>query len=364
MSQQQTTRVVRSVPSAIILTVVALVFLGSSCAFAANYVDDFNSDPAPPNGWPATSFSTGLTYTFTTDGEGGDFAWYAAGGYDHSGVVEAMSSVYAELTERITIVSNDAEEFILNSIYRDVVGDGITVSGTGLEPFTFTVDTDDWGTLSPSEGSRRVTKVELTSTDFYDYIDNVNVKTDLDPEIDVQHPAGTSIADGGTDNVGNRTVGTVNLTYTIYNSEGNTLLAVLDATASNYVNSSGFSVGTALPLYVAAGGTATLDVTFNVTAAGAFSFDMDIDSTDADEDPYDITVSGNGTPGVYGKGDVNGDGVIDLLDVRLCAQIAQGILTGTPAQRAAADVDDDGDVDETDAQILAEFIIGIRTTLP
>ena len=33
------------------------------------------------------------------------------------------------------------------------------------------------------------------------------------------------------------------------------------------------------------------------------------------------------------RGDVNGDGTIDLLDVRLCLQIAQGYLAGTPTQR-------------------------------
>ncbi|HUT87432.1 MAG TPA: dockerin type I repeat-containing protein, partial [Candidatus Heimdallarchaeota archaeon] len=64
------------------------------------------------------------------------------------------------------------------------------------------------------------------------------------------------------------------------------------------------------------------------------------------------------------RGDINGDGSIDLLDVRLCLQIAQGVLTGTPAQRAAADVDRDGDVDETDAEILAEYVIGMRSALP
>ena len=63
-------------------------------------------------------------------------------------------------------------------------------------------------------------------------------------------------------------------------------------------------------------------------------------------------------------GNVNGDGVIDVLDVRLCLQIATGFIEGTGAQRASADVDGDGDVDLTDAQILAEYIIGIRTALP
>jgi len=63
-------------------------------------------------------------------------------------------------------------------------------------------------------------------------------------------------------------------------------------------------------------------------------------------------------------GNVNGDDVIDVLDVRLCLQIATGFIEGTGAQQAAADVDQDGDVDLTDAQILAEYIIGIRTALP
>jgi len=114
------------------------------------------------------------------------------------------------------------------------------------------------------------------------------------PKIDVQRPAGTSIADGGTDNVGNQTVGTVNLTYTIDNTAGTAQLNVTAVTASNYVNSSGFAVVTALPLNVAAGGTATLDVRFNVNAAGAFSFDMDIVNNDSNENPYDIAIQGTG----------------------------------------------------------------------
>jgi parallel beta-helix repeat protein len=58
-------------------------------------------------------------------------------------------------------------------------------------------------------------------------------------------------------------------------------------------------------------------------------------------------------------GDVNGDGEIDVLDVRLCLQIATGFL----AETTTADVDGDGDVDLADAEILAEYIIGIITEL-
>ena len=65
----------------------------------------------------------------------------------------------------------------------------------------------------------------------------------------------------------------------------------------------------------------------------------------------------------YSLGDVNGDGVIDLLDVVLCAQIAAG-LNVSLAQRLAADMDRDGDVDAEDVKILSEYVLGIRTTLP
>lgn len=64
------------------------------------------------------------------------------------------------------------------------------------------------------------------------------------------------------------------------------------------------------------------------------------------------------------RGDVNGDGSIDVLDARLCLQIALGVIAGTPAQREHGDMDSDGDVDMDDAQILAEYVIGIRPTLP
>jgi len=85
-----------------------------------------------------------------------------------------------------------------------------------------------------------------------------------------------------------------------------------------------------------------------------------------------VTITMDGDKGVtacfslqpYTTGDVNGDSAIDLLDVRLCTQIAQGIITGTPQQRGAADVDSDGDVDMDDVTILSEYVLGARTTLP
>ena len=75
-------------------------------------------------------------------------------------------------------------------------------------------------------------------------------------------------------------------------------------------------------------------------------------------DTFNITV----TPPT--RGDVDGDGSLDMIDVRLCLQIASGIFAGTPQQQTAADIDGDGDVDADDARTLSEYILGIRGSLP
>jgi len=61
---------------------------------------------------------------------------------------------------------------------------------------------------------------------------------------------------------------------------------------------------------------------------------------------------------LLGPGDIDGNATINLLDVRLCLQIAAGFLEGTAAQRTAADGNEDGDVDLADAQLLAKYVIG------
>ena len=58
-----------------------------------------------------------------------------------------------------------------------------------------------------------------------------------------------------------------------------------------------------------------------------------------------------------GPGDLNEDGALDLLDVRLALQVAQGIAD-VPSPEDA-DVDRDGDADKDDARALAEFVLGL-----
>ena len=111
------------------------------------------------------------------------------------------------------------------------------------------------------------------------------------PEIDIRS-AGSSIPDGATYDVGTRTVGTVQLIYTIDNSAGMVDLIVDDISATNLASCSAFAVDTSLPLTVPDGQSAILELSLHLDAEGDFSLDLAVDSNDADEHPYDIQIVG------------------------------------------------------------------------
>jgi hypothetical protein len=62
------------------------------------------------------------------------------------------------------------------------------------------------------------------------------------------------------------------------------------------------------------------------------------------------------------KGDVTGDGKVDIVDALFIAQYTVGLRTLTPTQLAAGDVNCDGKVDITDALFIAQYTVGLRTT--
>ena len=83
-------------------------------------------------------------------------------------------------------------------------------------------------------------------------------------------------------------------TYTIANT-GNVALTITNpVTIAGLVNCTA-TVATAPAASVAAAGTTTLVITVTPTAAGAFSFTVSVVNNDADENPYNWTVSGTGT---------------------------------------------------------------------
>lgn len=62
--------------------------------------------------------------------------------------------------------------------------------------------------------------------------------------------------------------------------------------------------------------------------------------------------------GEYGPGDVNGDGVVNVLDAILVLRYLRGLEEFTPQQIRAADVDCNGEVEEDDAWLIVQFAVG------
>lgn len=59
-----------------------------------------------------------------------------------------------------------------------------------------------------------------------------------------------------------------------------------------------------------------------------------------------------------GSGDVNGDGVLDLLDALICSRIAAGYVSCEATPRCAeCDVDGDGNIDRSDVDTISYYIL-------
>jgi hypothetical protein len=148
--------------------------------------------------------------------------------------------------------------------------------------------------------------------------------------------------------------------------------------------------GTVTALSVDAGGPYTgrvgVPITLRASASGGlspytFAWDLDADGEFDDAEGAEITYTWY-APGFYtvqvrvrdslgnaatdtaevrvlpARGDVNGDGAIDLVDLRLAYQAALGLISLAPEQTERADLDDDGDVDMVDVELLCRLILG------
>jgi len=170
-----------------------------------------------------------------------------------------------------------------------------TFSATVLAPATSaTLDV----TITPTAAGNWSFDLDITSDDLDEnpYDIAVSGSAIVGGEIDVQRPALTSIADGGTDSQGGTVAGVPTvITYTIRNFGTATLLL----TGQGALNESNCTVGVGAPssASLGVGGTATLAVTITPTTSASWSFDLEIFSDDVDENPYSIAVSGSAAPG-------------------------------------------------------------------
>lgn len=144
------------------------------------------------------------------------------------------------------------------------------------------------------------------------------------------------------------------------------------------------------PLAVSAGGPYSgvvgLPVTLQATVSGGFppynvAWDLDGDGEYDDAfgtealwtwtlpGTYEVAVQATDSTGAQAtahaevwiyppKGDVNGDGRIDLVDLRLAYQAALGLIVLSPDELYRADLNDNGVMDMEDVALLCQMILG------
>ncbi len=287
----------------------SLLLVQSVWAWDGNYLDDFDPDPLGSGVYSNVvntgDAATGMTYTFTSDGDG---PWNGTEGFAINGnKLEPMSGAFnVGTTERITIESRDGKAFVFHSIYIDINpstgGSGFTIQGNGPEPFTKNTGAPGTAaTYSPDGGAKLVTDIEITSVDFYmDWFDNLDLSLDVpgcalygNGQLITNGDAVPSTSDH-TD-FGSNITSPVDRTFTIENIGD----ASLDLDGSPYVtldpNPSGkFSVQTQPSTDpIGVGGSTTFVIRCAPTEPGEITATLNI-SNNSEADDYTFNIKGTG----------------------------------------------------------------------
>ena len=164
----------------------------------------------------------------------------------------------------------------------------------------------------------------------------------LTPELAIEQPVSTNLVDGSASiDFGSLATGaSTSLTFTL-RSTGTIPLLNLSATKDG-TNSSDFTF-TAIPSALEDNTSTTFTVTFTPSAAGARSAAIHIASNDANESPFDITLTGAATAG--------------LSVIESWRQTWFGITTNT------GDAADEADSDHDGFSNAMEFALGMNPTL-
>jgi uncharacterized delta-60 repeat protein len=314
------------------MTVSATSAAGAVVGFSATATDNLDPSPGvivtPSSG---STFDIGTTPVNVT-------ATDAAGNSSNGGfTVTVLNSSNAPVFTTAGTVPLTANGFNATGLtvgamtlgFDPAPGQVLTlVNNTSANPIggAFT-DLADGGVILTTYGGRSLLFIaSYTGGDGNDLI-----LTLLNPEIVIEQPLLTDVADGGSQSFGTVVLGnTASLVFTIKNT-GPGILNGLTITKSG-TNETEFSV-TAAPTAPVSGpaGTTSFTVQFNPATSGAKIAAIHIASDDADENPFDITLTGQAlSPG----DDTDLDGLNDAAEFLLATlgydwQVSQPALVNT-----------------------------------
>jgi hypothetical protein len=169
-----------------------------------------------------------------------------------------------------------------------------SVSAAGAATLVPGASTTFQVTFVPASAGVRTAVVEIASNDededpFYLVLTGVGI----DPEIVVEEPAGVDLPDGGSRTFGQVLVGQSQARTITVRNAGTTDLTGLELIKEG-ANPADFILGAPGSDTVAPGESTTFTIAFAPTARGPRSAVVRLGSNDADENPFDILVSGTG----------------------------------------------------------------------
>ncbi|MDX1429362.1 MAG: Calx-beta domain-containing protein, partial [Rhodothermales bacterium] len=193
----------------------------------------------------------------------------------------------------VNFATMDGTATVADGDYNDTSGT-LTFAGSAGEVNTITVPVSGDVRVEPDESftvelsniqanARNVTFADATGTGAIDNDDAA--------EIGVQRGS-VSIADGATDDLGFVQLGTASVTYTV-NSTGNATAEINPPSFSNLNNVDDVALAVPPEASIPGGSSTSFDVSFNTLGIGPFSFDLKFENNDANENPYNITVTGD-----------------------------------------------------------------------
>jgi hypothetical protein len=208
------------------------------------------------------------------------------GGSDSFGTVTVGSQDTKQLTiDNVGSSSLTVSSVSLPSGYSTSTSLPITVPPNQTATLSVSLSTSTAGTYSgqmlvqSSDTSHNPFTVNLSGT----------VQSSSSPSISLKDGS-TTLSNGGSDSFGTVSQGSSDTrTYTVTNQGGNTL------SVSAISLPSGYSLQTSLPLNIGPGNSSTFVVSMSTTAVGTFSGTMSVTSNSAQNNPFNVSLSGTVT---------------------------------------------------------------------
>lgn len=277
----------------------SLTLTGVAASIDGTHAADFVVTSAPPSSLaPGGSATFSVRFTAGTTGARGAQLHISSNDADENPFDIALTGTCVA-APAITGV-NPSSGTTLGGTSVTILGTAFTgasaVSFGGTAASSFAVVNDTTITATTPARAAGAVNVTVTTSTGTGTAPGAFTYLSLQPEIVVEQPVGTDLADGIASASFGAVAGPITKTFTVRNT-GNASLTGVGVLISG-TQAADFTVVSAPAASLAVSGETTFTISFTPAALGGRAAQLRITSNDADENPFDITLSGSGVTAV------------------------------------------------------------------